>query len=47
MKFFADPSERPRAIWLEERRKEAERQDACAEDVFFSECAVKYPAQAG
>ena len=46
MKFFADASERPLGIWLADRRRQAERTDGLAEDIFFSECTVKYPAQA-
>ena len=41
---FADPSERPHAIWVTERRRRAEMD---LEDVVFSECTTRYPVQAG
>ncbi|CAE7249489.1 unnamed protein product [Symbiodinium natans] len=39
---FADPSERPHAIWVTERRRRAEMD---LEDVVFSECTTRYPVQ--
>ncbi|CAE7244378.1 unnamed protein product [Symbiodinium sp. CCMP2592] len=39
---FADPSERPHAIWATERLRRAELE---REDVFFSECTPRYPVK--
>lgn len=43
-RHFADVSERPHAIWLNERHWRALQ---CLEDVFFSECTPRYPVQVG
>ena len=41
---FADPSERPHAIWASERVARAEQG---LEDFMISECTPRYPVQAG
>lgn len=41
---FADPSERPHAIWATERLRRAE---LGLEDMFFSECTPRYPVKVG
>ena len=45
-KYFADVSERPHAVWLGHRMVAAERSCGPCEDIFFSECTTRYPAQA-
>lgn len=39
---FSDPSERPHAIWLMERKYRASK---LMEDAFFSECTPRYPVE--
>ena len=41
---FADPSERPHAIWATERLRRAE---LGLEDMFFAECTPRYPVKVG
>ena len=43
-KCFSDPSERPHGVWLCDRMRAAE---SMQEDLFFSECTARYPAEAG
>ena len=41
-RHFSDPSERPNAIWISERRYRCEK---LLESIFFSECTPRYPVQ--
>ena len=41
-RHFSDPSERPHAVWVTERRYRAEE---LQEALFFSECTPRYPVE--